>query len=91
MGFSSGDGTNSFTGSFWGTLLDFDGWTSVGRSGRELLESLNDLKSVKKIGFQFQRGNISILELFITGVNHNCTEFTIITEVHYWSEFRLQH
>ena len=46
MGFLSGDGTNSFTGSFWGTLLEVDGWTSVGRSGR-------DLKSVKKIGFQF--------------------------------------
>ena len=37
---------------FWGHL-EVDGWTSVGRSGRELLESLNDLKSVKKIGFQF--------------------------------------
>ena len=53
----SGDRTNSFTGSFWGTLLEVDAWTSVGssvvRSGRELLESLNDLKSVKKIGFQF--------------------------------------
>ena len=53
MGFLSGDGTNSFTGSFWGMLLEVDGWTSVGRSGRESLESLNDLKSVKKIGFQF--------------------------------------
>ena len=53
MGFLSGDGTNFFTRSFWGTLLEVDGWTSVGRSQRELLESLNDLKSVKKIGFQF--------------------------------------
>ena len=53
MGFLSGNGTNSITGSFWGTLLEVDGWTSVGRSGREPLESLNDLKSVKKIGFQF--------------------------------------
>ena len=53
MGFLSGDGTNSFTGSFWGTLLGVNGWTSVGRSGRELLESLNDYKSVKKIGFKF--------------------------------------
>ena len=53
MGFLSGDGTNSFTGSFWGTHLKVDGWTSVGRSGRELLESLNNLKSVKKNGFQF--------------------------------------
>ena len=53
MGFLSVDGTYSFTGSFWGTLLEVDGWTSVGRSGRELLESLNDLKSVKKIGFLF--------------------------------------
>ena len=53
MGFLSGDETNSFTGSFWGTLLEVDSWTSVGRSGRESLESLHDLKSVKKIGFQF--------------------------------------
>ena len=43
---------------FEGTLLEIDGWTSVGRSGRESLESLNDLKSVKKIGFQFSKGNI---------------------------------
>ena len=53
MGSLRGDGTNSFTGSFWGTLLEVDGWTSVERSGRESLESLNDLKSVKKISFQF--------------------------------------
>ena len=38
---------------FLGTLLEVDGWTSVERSWRELLESLYDLKSVKKIGFQF--------------------------------------
>ena len=36
MGFFSGDGTNSFTGSFWGTLLEVDGWTSVGRSEMSL-------------------------------------------------------
>ena len=54
MGLLSGDGTNSFTGSFWGTLLEVDGWTSVGRSGRESLESLNDLKSVKKLVFSFK-------------------------------------
>ena len=53
MGFLSRDGTNSFTGSFWGTLLEVDGLTSVRRSRRESLESLNDFKSVKKIGFQF--------------------------------------
>ena len=43
---------------YWIFLGDIDGWTSVGRSGRVSLESLNDLKSVKKIGFQFQRENI---------------------------------
>ena len=53
MGFLSGDGTNSFAGSFWGTLLEVDCWTSIGRSGRALLESLNDLKSVKTVGFHF--------------------------------------
>ena len=33
MGFLSGDGTNSFTGSFLGTHLEVDGWTSVGDLG----------------------------------------------------------
>ena len=45
MGFLSGDGMKSFTRSFWGTLLEVDGWTSSGRSGRlgkQPLESLND-------------------------------------------------
>ena len=39
----------SFTGSFLGILLEVDGWTSVGRSGRESLESLNDLKSKENL------------------------------------------
>ena len=42
MGFLSEDGMKSFTGSFWGTLLEVDGWTSSGRLGRQSLESLND-------------------------------------------------
>ena len=56
MGFLSGDGTNFFTGSFWGTLLEVGGWTSVGRSGRELVESLNDLKSEKENWFSVLKG-----------------------------------
>ena len=43
MGFLNGDGMKSFIGSFWGTLLEVDGWTSSGRSGRSGRQPLENL------------------------------------------------